>query len=56
MEFGTDFEQQALEASRQEFLAWWTPERQEDLRRHFARYVQLEKPDQQPYRDDNGVR
>lgn len=55
MEFGTHFEQQALEASRGEFLAWWTPERQEDLRRHFARYVPLEQPHEQPHcNDDRG--
>jgi CHAD domain-containing protein len=53
LEIGTQHEQQALDASRQEFLAWWTPQRQEDLRRHFARYVQLESPDDQPPRNDD---
>jgi CHAD domain-containing protein len=53
LEVGTYHEQQALDASRKEFLEWWTPERQEDLRRQFALYVQLENPDEQPPRNDN---
>jgi hypothetical protein len=35
-------EQHSLEATREEFLTWWTPQRREDLRRRFARYVQIE--------------
>jgi hypothetical protein len=42
IDFGIDHEQRSFELSRGEFLAWWTPDRREDLRRHFARYVQLE--------------
>ena len=48
LEIGMQHEQRALDASRQEFLAWWTLERQDDLRRHFARYVQWENPDERP--------
>jgi CHAD domain-containing protein len=38
-------EQRLLESTRREFLNWWTPERREDLRRRFARYVSLEITD-----------
>ncbi len=41
LEMGIDCEQQALEASRREFLDWWSPGRREDLCRRFGRYVEL---------------
>jgi CHAD domain-containing protein len=44
LELGIREEQQALEASRKDFLSWWSRERREDLRRCFARYLQLETP------------
>ena len=34
-------ERRGFESSRQEFLAWWTSERQADLRNRFARHVPL---------------
>ncbi|MEX0679329.1 MAG: CHAD domain-containing protein [Pirellulales bacterium] len=42
IDVGIEHEQRWFELSRQEFLAWWTHERREDLRRHFARYVELD--------------
>ena len=42
IDVGTRQEQHWFEQSRQEFLGWWTRQRREDLRRHFARYVELE--------------
>ncbi|REK19132.1 MAG: CHAD domain-containing protein [Planctomycetota bacterium] len=39
---GLAHEQQAFAASRDRFLAWWTPERRQDLHSRFARYVDLE--------------
>jgi CHAD domain-containing protein len=37
-------ETRAFEASKAEFLDWWTPERRNDLRRRFGQYVQLDPP------------
>ena len=39
---GVEHECRALEASRQEFLAWWTTDRRQDLRRRFEQYVTLD--------------
>jgi CHAD domain-containing protein len=44
LEVGMRHEQHAFELARGEFLDWWTRDRRADLRRHFARYVQLEAP------------
>ncbi|MBI3836717.1 MAG: CHAD domain-containing protein [Planctomycetia bacterium] len=52
-ELGIHEEQQALEASRREFLDWWTRERREDLHRSFGRYLQLEAADERAPRHDN---
>jgi CHAD domain-containing protein len=41
LDVGKQHEQRAFELARQNFLAWWTPERRAALRCHFARYVQL---------------
>lgn len=46
LEAGIDLEQRALETRRQEFLAWWTCERRQEMFRQFARYVPLETQDQ----------
>jgi CHAD domain-containing protein len=46
IELGIHEEQQAFEASRREFLDWWTPERREDLCRRFAQYLKLETVDE----------
>jgi CHAD domain-containing protein len=46
IDVGTQQEQHWFEQSRLEFLAWWTHERREELRHHFARYVELEAPRQ----------
>jgi CHAD domain-containing protein len=53
IELGIREEQQALEASRREFLDWWTPERREALCRRFGQYLQLETTDERPPRDDD---
>jgi CHAD domain-containing protein len=54
-ELGIEQEQQALEASRREFLDWWTAERREDLCRRFGQYLQLETVDERaPRCDDHG--
>jgi CHAD domain-containing protein len=42
LEASIEHERQSFESSRREFLAWWTAERQDDLRRRFARYVELD--------------
>jgi CHAD domain-containing protein len=42
IEAGIEHEQQSFEACREKFLAWWTPERRDDLRNRFARYIDLE--------------
>ncbi len=39
LETGMDREQQDLEASTQEFLEWWTPERRDELCQQLKRYV-----------------
>lgn len=36
-----DNEGRDIERSRQEFLAWWTGQRRDDLRRRFAQYLQV---------------
>lgn len=41
LETAQQLEQCAFEESRQDFLNWWTTERRNELRRRFARYVQL---------------
>lgn len=38
---GMQYERQQFERSRQEFLAWWTIERRENLRRQFARFLPI---------------
>jgi CHAD domain-containing protein len=48
IDVGTGHEQQWFDESRREFLDWWTPERREDLCRHFARYVELDRSDVPP--------
>jgi CHAD domain-containing protein len=35
------YERQLFEATKSEFLAWWTSERRADLRKRFDRYVQI---------------
>jgi len=45
LEMGIDREQQAFEASRRDFLDWWSPGRREDLCRRFGRYVDLGPPE-----------
>ncbi len=44
LDMGIVEERQSFETSRQEFLAWWTCERRDDLCRRFGRYVDLESP------------
>jgi CHAD domain-containing protein len=44
LDAGIQLEQQALEASQQDFLTWWTPQRREELRSQFVRYVPLDEP------------
>ena len=46
LDAGFELEQRALDASHREFLAWWTTERREELRRAFAQYVPLDEPQQ----------
>jgi hypothetical protein len=41
-EAGIEREQRAFESSRQEFLAWWTPDSQSALRNRFAEHLPLE--------------
>jgi CHAD domain-containing protein len=48
LEMGMQHERHCFDLSRQEFLAWWTSERREDLRQRFAQHVQLESPNEQP--------
>jgi CHAD domain-containing protein len=48
LDVGIEHEERAFELARQDFLAWWTPERRGELRRHFARYVQLDTSEAQP--------
>jgi CHAD domain-containing protein len=48
LDAGIQHEQRAFETARQDFLAWWTPERRGGLRRHFARYVQLDTDEPLP--------
>ncbi len=42
LEAGILQEEQLLESGRHEFLAWWTSERRQDLRRRFADYVAID--------------
>jgi CHAD domain-containing protein len=42
IDVGIEEERRWFEASRGEFLAWWTSDRRDELRRHFARYVELD--------------
>jgi CHAD domain-containing protein len=44
LDAGIQLEQQALENAQREFLAWWTPQRREELRTQFAQYVPLSDP------------
>lgn len=48
LDVGVQHERHGFDLSRQEFLAWWTSGRREDLRRRFAQHVQLEATDDQP--------
>ncbi len=41
-EQGIEHHRRALEASRQEFLAWWTVDRQHDLAARFSRFVAVD--------------
>jgi CHAD domain-containing protein len=41
LETALALEQRAFDESRQDFLNWWTADRRSELRRRFARYVQL---------------
>jgi CHAD domain-containing protein len=41
LETAIEQEQQALEASRREFLDWWTTERREEFGRRFAPYIEV---------------
>jgi CHAD domain-containing protein len=43
LDAGSELEHAALVASHQAFLDWWTTDRREDLRRQFARYVDLDE-------------
>jgi CHAD domain-containing protein len=51
LEMGIDREQQDLQASRREFLDWWSPSRRENLARRFARYVEFESTGNGPAAD-----
>jgi CHAD domain-containing protein len=54
-EWAIQQEQHALEATRREFLDWWTHDRREDLGRRFAQYLQLDIVDETaPRYDDCG--
>jgi CHAD domain-containing protein len=44
IEAGMQLEQQALDDSQREFLAWWSAEKREQLHSQFARYVPLDPP------------
>lgn len=48
LDMGLSHEQHSRELARQEFLAWWTPQRREDLSGRFARYVQVESACEAP--------
>ncbi|MEX2112890.1 MAG: CHAD domain-containing protein [Pirellulales bacterium] len=44
LESGMDREQQDLESSSREFLAWWTSDRRDDLCRRLERYIDAAEP------------
>jgi CHAD domain-containing protein len=50
IELGIQHERHHFESCRQEFLAWWTAARREDLARRFADYVQFDTAINQPPR------
>jgi len=52
LEFGIEHEERSLAVTSQDFLAWWSAERREDLRRRFAPYVDLPGTDKPTVRLD----